>query len=198
MEKVSEIRADIARNAANIRSKILLQELRELSRIFLLFDTEGKLDDEIYSRVSIIRNAVNASDKERLRSIEIISSRALREWKHDLAPAQKSWGGCFVKGGALSKAEATRLFEENAVLMGVRDGMPVRVAVELLNEQAVKDTMRQKETPGKLHSVWSMNDRHCVYLTLEGFYRAVTIYNVNILGEGSLDPFKIYTERSDK
>ena len=80
MEKVSEIRSEIARNSTRM-NKMLLQDLREVSQIFAAFCSDDGLSDEEFYRFSIIRNALIAKDADRLRSIQIIASRALGEVK---------------------------------------------------------------------------------------------------------------------
>lgn len=78
MEKVSEIRSEIARNSTRM-NKILLRDLREVSRIFAKFCSDDCLSDEEYYRYSIIKNAILAKDKDtdRLRRVQIISNRVL-------------------------------------------------------------------------------------------------------------------------
>lgn len=76
MEKVSEIRSEIARNSTRM-NKILLRDLREVSRIFAKFCSDDCLSDEEFYRYSIIKNAILAKDTDRLRSVQIISNRVL-------------------------------------------------------------------------------------------------------------------------
>lgn len=77
MEKVKDIRAEIANNAARTKSKILLKDLRDISRLYSKYWTEEGLSDEEYYRYSIIKNAIRSKDTDRLRSVQIIANRAL-------------------------------------------------------------------------------------------------------------------------
>lgn len=76
MEKVSEIRTDIAENAAHITNKMLLQDLRAISQLFTVHCSSGLSDEDFY-RFSIIKNAINTKNTDSLRRIEIIVSRSL-------------------------------------------------------------------------------------------------------------------------
>ena len=76
MEKVSEIRTDIAENAAHLTNKMLLQDLRAISQLFTAHCSSGLSDEDFY-RFSIIKNAIRSKDTDRLRSVQIIANRAL-------------------------------------------------------------------------------------------------------------------------
>lgn len=76
MERVNEIRADIAANASHITNKMLLQDLRAISQLFTTHCSDGLSDEEFY-RFSIIKNAINTKNTDSLRRIEVIVSRSL-------------------------------------------------------------------------------------------------------------------------
>lgn len=81
MERVNDIRAEIAENAAHIKNKMLLQELRDVSALLESFGTGQNISDETYYRISLIRCAVRAKNTEKLRTADIITGRLLKEWK---------------------------------------------------------------------------------------------------------------------
>lgn len=95
MERVSEIRADIAESAAHVNNKMLLVELREVARLFAE-RCEGidkdKFDSEVFERVGIVRVAARAEDAKRIHSLfdraRLIDST---EWK-DLCQRKTSGG----------------------------------------------------------------------------------------------------------
>ena len=74
MEKVKDIRAEIANNAAHTKSKIFLKDLRDISRLYSKYWTEEGLSDEEFWRFSIIQDALYAEDIEKLRSARTIVS----------------------------------------------------------------------------------------------------------------------------
>ena len=76
MEKVGEIRADIAENASHITNKAFLQDLRAISQLFTA-QCSDVLSEEDYYRFSIIRNAISTKNTDDLRRIQIIVSRSL-------------------------------------------------------------------------------------------------------------------------
>lgn len=83
----------------------------------------------------------------------------------------------------LSKAEAARLFKENAVLMGGNDGLPVQIAEAFLSEEAIRTTKGLRDAKGKLYDEWyNGHGLRCEYLTETGFFMAVTLHNVGLLG----------------
>lgn len=95
MERVNEIRADIAENAAHIDNKTFLVELREVSRLFAERCERANKDDfnlEVWERTGIVRVAARAEDAKRIHSLfdraRLIQST---EWK-DLS--QRKTGGC--------------------------------------------------------------------------------------------------------
>jgi hypothetical protein len=91
MEKVSEIRADIAENAAHINNKILLKDLRAVSQLFAAQCSYDFSDEEFY-RCSIIKNAIDTKNTDNLRRIEIIVSRSLGGLKLPCASAKRGGG----------------------------------------------------------------------------------------------------------
>ena len=105
----------------------------------------------------------------------------------------------------LSKAEAERLFNDNAVLMGGSDGLPVQIAEEFLNAEPIDTTKGLRNAAGKLYNSWGNGcGQRCEYLTETGFFMAVTLHNVGLLGvpqEGNKRP-RLYVisnnERSEK
>lgn len=72
MEKVKDIRAEIANNAAHTKSKIFLKDLRDISRLYSKYCTEDGLSDEEFWRFSIIQDAIKAEDVEKLRTTRTI------------------------------------------------------------------------------------------------------------------------------
>lgn len=83
----------------------------------------------------------------------------------------------------LSKAEAERLFKENAVLMGGSDGLPVQIAEGFLSAEAIDTTKGLRNAKGKLYNSWcNGRGQCCEYLTETGFFMAVTLYNVSLVG----------------
>ena len=72
MEKVKDIRAEIANNAAHTKSKIFLKDLRDISRLYSKYWTEEGLSDEEFWRFSIIQDALYAEDVEKLRTTRTI------------------------------------------------------------------------------------------------------------------------------
>lgn len=84
----------------------------------------------------------------------------------------------------INKAEAKKLFEENSVLMGNTDCVPVRTAKELLGAEVVSATMKLVNAGGKYYNIWDDDcSKYCKYLTEAGFFMAVTLHNVKLLGE---------------
>lgn len=98
MERVSEIRADIAENAAHVNNKMLLVELREVSRLFAerceRVDKD-EFDLEVFERVGIVRVAARAEDAKRIHSL-FDCTRLVQapEWKDlkDLSQRKTSGG----------------------------------------------------------------------------------------------------------
>lgn len=72
MEKVKDIRAEIANNAAHTKGKIFLKDLRDISRLYSKYWTEEGLNDEEFWRFSIIQDAIKAEDVKKLRSARIM------------------------------------------------------------------------------------------------------------------------------
>lgn len=72
MEKVKDIRAEIANNAAHTKSKIFLKDLRDISRLYSKYCTKDGLSDEEFWRFSIIQDAIKAEDVEKLRTTRTI------------------------------------------------------------------------------------------------------------------------------
>ena len=209
MERVSEIRADIAENAAHVNNKMLLVELREVSRLFAerceRVDKD-EFDLEVFERVGIVRVAARAEDAKRIHSLfdcaRLIQST---EWKNLKDLSQRKTSGGWLMMDPLSKAEAERLFKENAVLMGGNDGLPVQIAEEFLSEEAINTTKGLRNARGKLYDAWCNGcGQRCEYLTETGFFMAVTLHNVGLLGvpqEDNKQP-RLYvisnSERSEK
>ena len=83
----------------------------------------------------------------------------------------------------LSKAEARNLFEENAVLIGNKDCIPVRTAKELLGAEIVNATMKLDGAAGRYYNVRDDDGcNFCQYLTEAGFFMAITLYNIKLWG----------------
>lgn len=83
-----------------------------------------------------------------------------------------------MKNGTLSKKEASKLFEENAVLFGRRDGVPEDIAVSLFGSAAVAFAERQKDAAGLVFNGYGIGDYTAMYLTEYGFHIAATYCNV--------------------
>lgn len=89
----------------------------------------------------------------------------------------------------LNKAEAGRLFKEDAVLMGTSDGLPVQIAGGFLSEEVINTTKGLRNAKGKLYDVWcNGRGQCCEYLTETGFFVAVTLYNVSLVGVPDCQP----------
>lgn len=91
MERVNEIRADIAENAAHINNKILLKDLRAVSQLFVAHCSDGLSDEEFY-RFSIIKDTLSTKNVDSLRRIEIIARRVLGGIKSPCASAKRGGG----------------------------------------------------------------------------------------------------------
>lgn len=94
----------------------------------------------------------------------------------------------------LSKAEAQRIFSENAVLYGIKDTVPFSIAVGLVGKDAVNYVIKFKDTDEHFYCKW----RDRIYLTQEGFYFAVTFHNSAILDKiekGERENLKIRLEK---
>lgn len=91
MERVHEIRAEIARNAALTKNKMFLDELRRVSRLFAYFDVA---DEEALDRLGLIRIAVKDGNAQRIHRLLTTCNRAsdAREWDAEIAPAQRKGG----------------------------------------------------------------------------------------------------------
>lgn len=179
MEKVSEIRTDIAENAAHLTNKMLLQDLRAISQLFTAHCSSGLSDEDFY-RFSIIKNAINTKNTDSLRRIEIIVSRSLGGIKPPCAGTKR---GGWLMMEQLNKAEARKLFEENAVLIGSTDVLPVQIAKELLGAEVINATLESRDSAGKYYNIWGNDCKFCKYLTETGFFMAVTRHNIDLLGE---------------
>ena len=67
--------------------------------------------------------------------------------------------------------------------MGGSDGVPLRTAEKLLGKENIRTIKELRNAKGKLYDIWSNGCLLCEYLTEAGFYMAVTLHNVGLLGE---------------
>ena len=82
MEKVKDIRAEIANNATHTKSKTFLKDLRDISRLYVKINTEEGLSNEEFWRFSIIQDAIRAEDVEKLRSARTIVGMLIGVLRH--------------------------------------------------------------------------------------------------------------------
>lgn len=82
----------------------------------------------------------------------------------------------------VSKARASQLFEENAVLFGRYDGVPETTVSALFGADAVKFAKRI-EGPGITFNAYGIGEYSANYLTEWGFYLAASYYNVKNIQE---------------
>ena len=75
----------------------------------------------------------------------------------------------------MNKAEAMKLFEEKACLVGERDVIPKREAKKITGSKAIDFAGGQKIG---CVSLYGIGDYQMSYLTKEGFFLAVTYMNV--------------------
>lgn len=79
----------------------------------------------------------------------------------------------------ISKEKARQIFNENAVLFGVRDGIPVETAKKLLGPAAVD--FAAKTNNGENLNGYGIGVYTAMYLTECGFYVAITYHNVSCI-----------------
>ena len=79
----------------------------------------------------------------------------------------------------INKKTAMEIFEQEAILIGDRDGMPTFKAKEFLGADAVE--FPNNFRGDNKNSYWIGDDRHIEYLTQKGFLIAVTYRNVCLL-----------------
>lgn len=84
----------------------------------------------------------------------------------------------------ITKANAEKLYSENAVLVGLKDGIPEDTAKRLLGEESIAFAHRMEKYPGTLCNAYGAGGYTLKYLTLEGFLTACTYTNVVALGRG--------------
>ena len=80
----------------------------------------------------------------------------------------------------ISKEKARQIFNENAVLFGVSDGIPIDTAKKLLGSAAV-DFAEKANNRGNLANGYGIGVYTAMYLTERGFYLAVTYHNVSCI-----------------
>lgn len=81
--------------------------------------------------------------------------------------------------GALNKSQAYELFQRESVMIGDDDVVPVFRAAELLGERAVKFV--ENHFDRRYSNGFGVESYTLNYLTLQGFLRAVSYYNVQQL-----------------
>ncbi len=82
----------------------------------------------------------------------------------------------------LNKAQVNVLFQREAVLFGVMDGVPAFRAAALFGAEAV-DHARAQGTGAEYSNGYGVGDYTLMYLTLRGFQAAASYYNVQQLRE---------------
>ena len=81
----------------------------------------------------------------------------------------------------LNKDEATRLFYENAVLIGSQDGIPDEAVIALLGEEALDFVVRVHARPSERRVGYGIGSHTEMCLPLQGFFVAVTHHNITTL-----------------
>ena len=84
----------------------------------------------------------------------------------------------------LSKAEAKRLFNENAVYVGTNDILPLETAVNLFGKKPVEFTRQkalEKKAPGQYWNKCYFMGTGFEYLTEAGALLAASYYNLDII-----------------
>lgn len=80
----------------------------------------------------------------------------------------------------VSKARASQLFAENAVLFGRNDGVPESTVISLFGTDAV-EFAKQSEGTGITFNSYGIGKYSANYLTERGFYLAATYSNVECI-----------------
>lgn len=81
----------------------------------------------------------------------------------------------------MKKSEVDKLFEENAVLFGFEDGIPLDVAGMLLGDDAVRFAINYKSDkryPKVMVDYFKAKDGGMWYITREGVYIAASYLNI--------------------
>ncbi len=92
----------------------------------------------------------------------------------------------------LNKAQAQRLFEEKAILIGGGDAIPEQTVLELFGADAVAHVHRLNKESGSYCNAYGVGDYTAPYLTFNGFLRAVTYHNIR-----KLEPEKTGKKRTE-
>lgn len=79
----------------------------------------------------------------------------------------------------LNKAQASALFEREAVLIGTADAVADFRVCALFGKEAVDYV--HKLTPGNYWNAYTAGDTSIHYVTFRGFLAAVSFYNVQLL-----------------
>lgn len=81
----------------------------------------------------------------------------------------------------MRKSEVDKLFEENAVLFGFEDGIPLDVAGILMGDDAVRFAINYKsnnEYPEIMFNGFKANNGEMWYITRKGMYIAASYLNI--------------------
>lgn len=87
-----------------------------------------------------------------------------------------------VRTGPLNKEQAVMLFDKYAILLNTFDAVPEETVARLFGDEAVEFVERMDKTErGNLRGLYG-NGKHTIsFITLKGFLKAVTYYNINRL-----------------
>lgn len=94
-----------------------------------------------------------------------------------------------MERGFINTAKAEQLFDENAALFELTEGMPESVAIQLLGAKAVDFARHYGPQPktgkdlGTRYDGYGNGEYTAWYLTRRGFYTAVACYNVELIRE---------------
>ena len=82
----------------------------------------------------------------------------------------------------LNSEQVRQLFEQEAILIGSRDGVPVYRAVELFGSDAAWYAYGLANA-GMYSNIFGVGDFQLHYLTFRGFQQAASYANVQAIGE---------------
>jgi len=90
----------------------------------------------------------------------------------------------------LNKARVDALFQREAVLIGIKDVVPVFRATALFGDRAVKYALAQDAPGERRWNRYSVEGYTLEYLTFRGFQVAASFYNVQQLREVAVEVSK--------